>query len=135
LLLIHSLLVDPDLDVDHVPLRDPAIRRDVRKACSAMHPWSTFRAATAIRDFPRQVVIACGDDDRLFEHQLAQRLAEEPKRYRWSDTVDHHSRSTQTPRIQIAIMVQVRSRSSSSHVGTHRRICRCDVLAYRGRLG
>jgi len=59
------------------PLRDPRVRRDVRTAFRAMHPRHTMAAAAANRDFPRPVLIAWGDDDRLFPRQLAERLAKD----------------------------------------------------------
>ena len=57
------------------PLRDARIRRDVRTAFWAMHPRHTLDAAERNRDFPRPVLIAWGDDDRLFRRRLALRLA------------------------------------------------------------
>jgi len=52
------------------PLRDARVRRDVRKAFWAMNPQHTLAAAEANRDFPRPVLIAWGDDDRLFPRSL-----------------------------------------------------------------
>ncbi len=57
------------------PLRDPAVRRDVRAAVAAMDPQYTLAAAAANRDFPRPVLVAWGDDDRLFPRRLGERLA------------------------------------------------------------
>ena len=57
------------------PLRDRRVRRDVRAAMRGMHPRHTLAAAAANRDFPRPVLIAWGDDDRLFKRRLADRLA------------------------------------------------------------
>lgn len=57
------------------PLRDGRVRRDVRRAFWAMHPRHTLAAAEANRTFPRPVLIAWGDDDRLFRRRLAVRLA------------------------------------------------------------
>jgi pimeloyl-ACP methyl ester carboxylesterase len=57
------------------PLRSPGIRRDVRIAFAAMHPRHTLAAARANRDFPRPVLIAWGDDDRVFPRRLAEQLA------------------------------------------------------------
>ena len=57
------------------PLRDTRVRRDVRAAVRAMHPRHTLRAAELNRDFPRPVLIAWGDDDRLFRRHLGERLA------------------------------------------------------------
>ncbi len=59
------------------PLRDPRVRRDVHTAFWAMHPRHTLAAAERNRDFPRPVLIAWGDDDRLFERRLALRLAQD----------------------------------------------------------
>jgi pimeloyl-ACP methyl ester carboxylesterase len=57
------------------PLRNPDVRRDVHKAFWAMRPEHTLDAAERNRDFPRPVLIAWGDDDRLFPASLATRLA------------------------------------------------------------
>lgn len=57
------------------PLRDPLVRRDVSRAFRSMHPRHTLAAAEANRDFPRPVLIAWGDDDRVFGRHLAERLA------------------------------------------------------------
>ena len=59
------------------PLRDPRVRRDVRKAFWAMRPQHTLAAAERNRDFPRPVLIAWGDDDRLFKRRLALRLVQD----------------------------------------------------------
>ena len=56
------------------PLRDPAVRRDLRKAWVAMDGRHTLAAAEVNRAFPRPVLIAWGDDDRLFRRRLAERL-------------------------------------------------------------
>jgi pimeloyl-ACP methyl ester carboxylesterase len=56
------------------PLRRRAVRRDLRKAWRGMHARHTLAAAEANRDFPRPVLVAWGDDDRLFPRQLAERL-------------------------------------------------------------
>lgn len=56
------------------PLRDPRVRRDVGAVLREMHPRHTLAAAEANRDFPRPVLIAWGDDDRLFRRRLAERL-------------------------------------------------------------
>lgn len=56
------------------PLRHRAVRRDVRTAFRAMHPRHTEAAAEANRDFPRPVLVAWGDDDRLFPRRLGERL-------------------------------------------------------------
>jgi pimeloyl-ACP methyl ester carboxylesterase len=57
------------------PLRDPAVRRDLRAVLVAMHPRHTLAAAERNRDFPHPVLIAWGDDDRAFPKRLAERLA------------------------------------------------------------
>lgn len=57
------------------PLRDPRVRRDLRAALKDMHPRHTLAAAEANRDFPHPVLIAWGDDDRLFRRRFAERLA------------------------------------------------------------
>lgn len=59
------------------PLRDRRVRRDVRTAFWAMRPQHTLAAAERNRDFPRPVLIAWGDDDRLFKRRLALRLAQD----------------------------------------------------------
>jgi pimeloyl-ACP methyl ester carboxylesterase len=59
------------------PLRDARVRRDVHAAFWAMRPEHTLQAAEANRDFPRPVLIAWGDDDRLFPSTLADRLAKD----------------------------------------------------------
>jgi pimeloyl-ACP methyl ester carboxylesterase len=46
----------------------------VRKAFAGMHARHTLRAAEANRDFPGPVLVAWGDDDRLFRRSLADRL-------------------------------------------------------------
>lgn len=56
-------------------LRDPLVRRDVQEVYDGMHPRHTLAAAAANRDFPHPVLIAWGDDDRLFKRHLAERLA------------------------------------------------------------
>jgi pimeloyl-ACP methyl ester carboxylesterase len=57
------------------PLRAAAIRRDLRKVLAGLHPRFTLAAAEANRDFPRPVLIAWGDDARVFPRRLADRLA------------------------------------------------------------
>jgi pimeloyl-ACP methyl ester carboxylesterase len=58
-------------------LRDPEIRRDLQLAFSAMHSRYTLEAAELNKTFPRQVLIAWGDDDRLFKRRLALRLEQD----------------------------------------------------------
>ena len=56
------------------PLRRREVRRDLAAAWRGMHSRHTLAAAEANRDFPRPVLVAWGDDDRLFPRQLAERL-------------------------------------------------------------
>lgn len=56
------------------PLRQAAIRRDLRKVLSGMSPEYTLEAARLNRDFPRPVLVAWGDDARLFPRRLADQL-------------------------------------------------------------
>ena len=56
-------------------MRQRAIRRDLRKVLAGMHPSVTMAAAKANLDFPRPVLVAWGDDDRLFPRRLGERLA------------------------------------------------------------
>ena len=56
-------------------LRMAGIRRDLGKVLAAMSPRFTLAAAEANRDFPRPVLIAWGDDARLFPRRLGERLA------------------------------------------------------------
>jgi pimeloyl-ACP methyl ester carboxylesterase len=58
-------------------LRDPEIVRDLQLAFAAMHPSYTLEAAELNKTFPRPVLIAWGDDDRLFKQRLAFRLEED----------------------------------------------------------
>jgi pimeloyl-ACP methyl ester carboxylesterase len=57
------------------PLRDPSIRRDLRAVVRGMSGAVTMAAAEANRDFPEPVLIAWGDDDRVFPRRLGERLA------------------------------------------------------------
>lgn len=57
------------------PLRNPAVRADTTAVLRGMHSRHTLAAAAANRDFPRPVLVAWGDDDRLFPRRLAERLA------------------------------------------------------------
>ena len=56
------------------PLRQRAVRRDLRAAWRGVHARHTLEAAEANRDFPRPVLVAWGDDDRLFPRHLGERL-------------------------------------------------------------
>lgn len=42
-----------------------------------MQPRHTLAAAVANRDFPRPLLVAWGDDDRMFKRRLAVRLAKD----------------------------------------------------------
>lgn len=57
------------------PLRDARIRRDLGKVLAGMNAKYTLAAAAANRTFPRPVLVAWGDDDRLFPRCLGERLA------------------------------------------------------------
>lgn len=57
------------------PLRDPAVRRDTSAVLRGIDSRHTLAAAEANRDYPHPVLIAWGDDDRLFRRRLAERLA------------------------------------------------------------
>lgn len=56
------------------PLRDRRIRRDLHAVLADMDGAHTTAAAQANRDFPGRVLIAWGDDDRIFPRRLAERL-------------------------------------------------------------
>jgi pimeloyl-ACP methyl ester carboxylesterase len=71
----HRGVEDRTLVQWSTPLRDRRVRRDLRNVLRHMHPRHTLAAAEANRDFPRPVLIAWGDDDRLFRRRLAERLA------------------------------------------------------------
>lgn len=58
-----------------VGLRDRGVRRDTSKVLAGMHPRHTLAAAEANRDFPRPVLVAWGDDARIFPRRLGERLA------------------------------------------------------------
>jgi pimeloyl-ACP methyl ester carboxylesterase len=57
------------------PLLDPGVRRDVLKVLAGIDPAVTLEAAELNRTFPRPVLIAWGEDDRMFPRQLGERLA------------------------------------------------------------
>jgi pimeloyl-ACP methyl ester carboxylesterase len=57
------------------PLRRREVRRDLRKVLADMHPWHTLAAAGVNADFPRPVLVAWGDDDRIFPLRLGRQLA------------------------------------------------------------
>jgi pimeloyl-ACP methyl ester carboxylesterase len=56
------------------PLHNRGIRRDLRKVIVGIHRRYTLTAAEANKDFPHPVLIAWGDDARLFPRRLAERL-------------------------------------------------------------
>ena len=58
-----------------LPLHTRGIRRDLRKVLVGIHARYTQAAGEANKDFPNPVLIAWGDDDRLFPRRLAERLA------------------------------------------------------------
>ena len=59
------------------PLRSAAVRRDLRTVVGGMHPRHTLRAGSANTTFPRPVLVAWGDDARVFPRRLAERLVED----------------------------------------------------------
>ncbi|CAA9221721.1 MAG: hypothetical protein AVDCRST_MAG20-620 [uncultured Acidimicrobiales bacterium] len=59
------------------PLRNPQVRRDLAKVMDGMHPRHTLRAGQENTTFPRPVLVAWGDDARVFPRRLAERLAED----------------------------------------------------------
>jgi pimeloyl-ACP methyl ester carboxylesterase len=56
------------------PLLTRGIRRDLRKVLVGIKARYTLDAAAANADFPNPVLLAWGDDDRLFSRKLAERL-------------------------------------------------------------
>ena len=70
------------------PLLNPAIRRDLRAVLRGMSGAVTLAAAEANRDFPRPVLIAWGEDDRLFPRRLGERLAADLPHARLVDLPD-----------------------------------------------
>ena len=70
----HRGVDDPMIKRWVAPLRDSRVRLDVRRAFRAMAPEYTLAAAEQNRDFPRPVLVAWGDDARLFRRSLADRL-------------------------------------------------------------
>lgn len=73
----HRGVDDAVLQQWTAPLADPEIRRDLRAAVADMRPAHTLAAAETNRAFPRPVLIAWGDDARLFPRRLAERLAQD----------------------------------------------------------
>ena len=58
-------------------VRRLAVPRDLRAVVAGMDSGCTLAAAEANRDFPRPVLVAWGDDDRLFRRSLAERLVQD----------------------------------------------------------
>jgi pimeloyl-ACP methyl ester carboxylesterase len=56
-------------------MADAGVRRDLAKALAGMRGEVTLAAAERNRDFPRPVLVAWGDDDRVFPRRLGERLA------------------------------------------------------------
>jgi pimeloyl-ACP methyl ester carboxylesterase len=75
--LTHAGVDDGTLRQWTGPLRSRAIRRDLAKVLRHMQPCYTVAAAEANRDFPRPVLIAWGDDDRIFPRRLGEQMAED----------------------------------------------------------
>ena len=73
----HASTDDARLRRWTAPLLRADVRRDLAAVLAGMSPEHTLAAAEANRDFPRPVLIAWGDDARLFPRRLAQRLAAE----------------------------------------------------------
>lgn len=71
----HSDVADATVKRWTIPMRTRGVRHDLRKVIAGMHSRHTLAAAEANKDFPNPVLIAWGDDDRIFPHRLAVRLA------------------------------------------------------------
>ena len=71
----HSVVDDALVKRWATPMLTKGIRHDLRKVLRGMHSRYTLAAAEANRNFPNPVLIAWGDDDRLFPRRLAERLA------------------------------------------------------------
>ena len=75
-LLSHTRIPDETLDSwVRPPLEDRAIRRDSRKFALGMDPRHTLAAAEKLPALEIPVLLAWGEDDRLFKLELAERLA------------------------------------------------------------
>jgi len=70
----HAGVDDATLRRWTVPMRSRDIRRDLGKVVRSMKGEHTLDAAAKNMDFPRPVLIAWGDDARLFPRRLAERL-------------------------------------------------------------
>lgn len=57
------------------PLRDPGVRRDLRKVAGGIAPEYTLAAAERLRSFDGPVLIVWGRRDRFFPFEDAERLA------------------------------------------------------------
>jgi pimeloyl-ACP methyl ester carboxylesterase len=57
-------------------LDDPGVRRDVRKVLRAINPRHTLAAAEQLRSFDRPVLLAWGNEDRVFPVRLAEAMLE-----------------------------------------------------------
>jgi pimeloyl-ACP methyl ester carboxylesterase len=73
--LTHASVDDATIRRWTSPLRSPGVRRDLRAVVSGIKPEVTIAAAAANADFPRPVLVAWGDDDRVFPRRLGERLA------------------------------------------------------------
>jgi pimeloyl-ACP methyl ester carboxylesterase len=71
----HSTVANETAKRWTAPLLTKGVRHDLRKVLRGMNSRYTLAAAEANKDFPRPVLIAWGDDDRLFPRRLAERLA------------------------------------------------------------
>jgi pimeloyl-ACP methyl ester carboxylesterase len=71
----HSEVSDATVKRWTTPMLTTGVRHDLRKVIRGMHSRYTLAAAEANKDFPNPVLIAWGDDDRLFPYRLAERLA------------------------------------------------------------
>ena len=76
---LAALTVDPvpdDLVAAWVsPLRNRAVRRDLRKVLRGIDPQHTMAAAERLREFEQPVLVAWGNRDRYFAVSDAERLA------------------------------------------------------------
>lgn len=97
------------------PLRNPRVRRDLRAALGGMHPRHTLAAAQANRDFPRPVLIAWGDDDRLFQRRLAERLTHDLPHARLVTLTDCAAFAAIDQPRQLADLIDEHLRSPTPH--------------------
>lgn len=73
---VHTRVDDSIVRRWVAPLLDADVRRDLAKVLASMSGRHTLAAAEANTDFPRPVLIAWGDDARIFPSSLGERLAE-----------------------------------------------------------